>query len=73
MEQHGISLPLAPQATTDESTRFETGLNKQIELFGADIVPLQLLLIKNHAKVTSIFDNYCSVTINGITSSVFYA
>lgn len=34
-------------------------------------VPLQLLLIKNHAKVTIIFDNYRAVTINGITSLVF--
>lgn len=41
MEQHGISLPLAPQSTTDESTRFEAGLNKQIELFGADMAKRQ--------------------------------
>lgn len=41
MEQHGISLPLAPQAITDESTRFEAGLNKQIELFGADMAKRQ--------------------------------
>ena len=34
MEQHGIALPLAPQATTNEKTRFGDGLTKQVELFG---------------------------------------
>lgn len=33
MEQHGISLPLEPQGTTDEQTRFEKGLEKQVSLF----------------------------------------
>lgn len=37
MEQHGIELPLAPQATTDERTRFPNGLAKQVELFGPDM------------------------------------
>jgi len=37
MEQHGISLPLAPQATVTEETRFEEGLAKQAELFGPDM------------------------------------
>lgn len=41
MEQHGISLPLAPQATTDEQTRFEDGLAKQVELFGEDMAKRQ--------------------------------
>lgn len=37
MEQHGIALPLAPQANTDEKTRFEEGLEKQAALFGPDM------------------------------------
>lgn len=41
MEQHGIKLPLAPQATTNEKTRFEAGLAKQVELFGADMAKRQ--------------------------------
>lgn len=41
MEQHGIKLPLEPQATTDETTRFEAGLDKQVALFGADMAKRQ--------------------------------
>lgn len=41
MEQHGIQLPLAPQATTNETDRFEKGLAKQVELFGADMAKWQ--------------------------------
>lgn len=41
MEQHGIKLPLAPQATTNEKTRFGQGLAKQVELFGPDMAKLQ--------------------------------
>lgn len=41
MEQHGIKLPLEPQGTTDETTRFEAGLDKQVALFGADIAKRQ--------------------------------
>lgn len=41
MEQHGISLPLAPQGTTDEESRFEKGLAKQVELFGPDMAKRQ--------------------------------
>lgn len=41
MEQHGIQLPLAPQATTNETDRFEKGLAKQVELFGADMAKRQ--------------------------------
>lgn len=41
MEQHGIKLPLAPQATTDENTRFEAGLDKQVALFGPDMAKRQ--------------------------------
>ncbi len=33
MEQHGVRLPLAPQASTNEEARFERGLAKQVELF----------------------------------------
>lgn len=33
MEQQGIKLPLANQATTNEQTRFEMGLAKQVALF----------------------------------------
>lgn len=32
MEQHGIQLPLSPQATTNEKTRFGDGLAKQVYL-----------------------------------------
>lgn len=41
MEQHGIELPLAPQTTTDEKTRFEDGLAKQVELFGEGMAKRQ--------------------------------
>lgn len=41
MEQHGIKLPLAPQATTNEKTRFEDGLTKQVELFGSNMAKRQ--------------------------------
>ena len=41
MEQHGIKLPLAPQATTNEKTRFEEGLTKQVELFGSNMAKRQ--------------------------------
>lgn len=41
MEQHEIRLPLAPQATTNEETRFEAGLAKQMELFGPDMAKRQ--------------------------------
>ncbi len=41
MEQHGIELPLAPQATTNEKTRFGDGLTKQVELFGEDMARWQ--------------------------------
>lgn len=41
MEQHGINLPLAPQATTDEETRFGNGLAKQVELFGSNMAKRQ--------------------------------
>lgn len=41
MEQHGIKLPLEPQGTTDETTRFEAGLDKQVALFGADMAKRQ--------------------------------
>lgn len=34
LEQHGVKLPLVPQATTSVKTRFEDGLTKQVELFG---------------------------------------
>lgn len=41
MEQHGIKLPLAPQATTDEKTRFADGLAKQVALFGENMAKRQ--------------------------------
>lgn len=41
MEQHGVKLPLASQTTTDESTRYEAGLDKQVALFGADMAKRQ--------------------------------
>lgn len=41
MEQHGIKLPLAPQATVDENSRFTEGLAKQVELFGPDMARVQ--------------------------------
>lgn len=41
MEQHGIKLPLASQATTNEKNRFEKGLTKQVELFGSDMANRQ--------------------------------
>lgn len=41
MEQHGIRLPLAPQATTDEQTRLEAGLARQVKLFGESMAKRQ--------------------------------
>ena len=41
MEQHGVRLPLAPQASTNEETQFERGLAKQVELFGPDMAKRQ--------------------------------
>ncbi|MDO4331296.1 MAG: carboxymuconolactone decarboxylase family protein [Eubacteriales bacterium] len=41
MKEHGISLPLAPQSTTDEKTRFGDGLAKQVDLFGPDMAKRQ--------------------------------
>lgn len=41
MEQHGVKLPLAPQATTDETTRFDAGLAKQVALFGSGMAKRQ--------------------------------
>lgn len=41
MEQHGVKLPLTPQGTTEENTRFEAGLTKQVELFGPDMEKVQ--------------------------------
>lgn len=41
MQEHGVKLPLAPQATTNEESRFERGLAKQVELFGPDMAKRQ--------------------------------
>lgn len=41
MEQHGVGLPLAPQATTTEKTRFGDGLTKQVKLFGEGMAKRQ--------------------------------
>lgn len=41
MEQHGIQRPLESQGTVDEDTRFEKGLAKQVELFGAGMAKRQ--------------------------------
>lgn len=41
MKEHGIALPLVSQATTDEKTRFENGLEKQVELFGENMARRQ--------------------------------
>lgn len=41
LEQHGITLPLPPQGTTDPSSRFEKGLSKQVALFGPDMARRQ--------------------------------
>lgn len=42
MEQHNISLPLAPQATTNADNRFEKGLAKQVNLFGSGMADRQV-------------------------------
>lgn len=41
MQECKITLPLEKQATTDENSRFEKGLAKQIELFGPDMAKRQ--------------------------------
>lgn len=41
MKQHGISLPLKGQATTNEETRFDEGLAKQVSLFGEGMAKRQ--------------------------------
>ena len=40
-KQHGISLPLASQSTTDAASRFDRGLEKQVSLFGPDMAKRQ--------------------------------
>ena len=35
MEKCGVTLPLAPQSTTTEESRFQAGLDKQVALFGS--------------------------------------
>lgn len=40
-KQHGISLPLASQSTTDAASRFDRGLKKQVALFGPDMAKRQ--------------------------------
>lgn len=37
MVQHGVVLPLPSQGTTEEKTRFEEGLEKQVSLFGENM------------------------------------
>lgn len=41
MVEHGISLPLENQGTTNEETRFEKGLAKQVALFGPQMADRQ--------------------------------
>lgn len=41
MKQHGITLPLSPQGTTNENSRFEKGLAKQVSLFGEGMAKRQ--------------------------------
>lgn len=41
MEQHGVELPLTGQVTTDEKTRFQEGLAKQVSLFGPGMAKRQ--------------------------------
>lgn len=41
MEQHGITLPLPSQSTTDADSRFEKGLEKQVSLFGEEMTKRQ--------------------------------
>lgn len=41
MAQHGIPLPLPPQAAVDQNTRFEKGLAKQVSLFGEGMAKRQ--------------------------------
>ena len=53
METHGILLPLTSQQTTNKETRFEKGLQKQVALFGNDMLKRQTespLLRKNINK-----------------------
>lgn len=71
MEQHGIKLPLAPQATTNEKTRFEDGLTKQVELFGSDMAKRQtdgpvLRRNINHWLADNCFGDY--YTRNGLNN-----
>ena len=40
MVQHGVVLPLPSQGTTEEKTRFEEGLEKQVSLFGENMKDL---------------------------------
>lgn len=41
MEQHGVELPLPGQTATDEETRFQEGLAKQVSLFGPGMAKRQ--------------------------------
>jgi 4-carboxymuconolactone decarboxylase len=41
MAEHGIKLPLEPQATVTSETRFKDGLQKQVDLFGQGMADVQ--------------------------------
>lgn len=41
LARHGVALPLPPRAATDETTRFDQGLAKQVALFGPGMAQRQ--------------------------------
>ena len=41
MKEHNIPLPLEAQGTTDENSRFDKGLEKQVALFGEGMAKRQ--------------------------------
>ena len=41
IKEHNITLPLEPQGTTDEDSRFDKGLEKQVSLFGEGMAKRQ--------------------------------
>ncbi len=72
MAQFGISLPLPAQGATHLDSRFEKGLAKQVELFGADMVKRQtdcppLRRNINRWLVNNCFGDY--YTRNGLNNS----
>lgn len=59
MLKNGIQLPLQNQSTTNETNRFEKGLNKQISLFGQQMADRQTKGPKLRKNINQWLDSNC--------------